>query len=484
MDDSTGNDVVTMVTDEPAEPVTTSASEPVPEKANQQSTTEDGSKRPLGSRADDGEVRQLKKQKVTRAQKITKTSTIHEIMELEPDRKLGLFLSEGVVRLEMAGMDNPEKRAPAKEKARWRAAIVEAVAAIRKRYPLETWWHDLVFQLEVYAGVRRTKDDLTLDISALLHGTRLEYLNGEEEEEEEEEERRSQSESATLSTLTPAKALVRSVGLAVKPRKAKTFSPQPNPGAKTGRKSNADRYPTLPREHPNYQIPFDMDKLIKIIERYPPDRRGSKQERHKHAPNYFDNRGFLRQGNPLARQLIEDWCERAKPLLDRKQEDPNFRWPEDLWTWEYFKPLLDEPVNIVGQLLSKNLLNAHGRPRQRTFRSVIEGYGADGKFIPVAGDLSTMGTNALVAKALDQNIKSGQKDPKQRIDLTRGALNTAALKLAKEKVEVDKTVLLTQAAVWESVKSEQAKGMAPARVLQGQLKTIALMSEEQEAYVD
>ena len=57
----------------------------------------------------------------------------------------------------------------------------------------------------------------------------------------------------------------------------------------------------------------------------------------------------------------------------------------DLWTYEYFKPLLNETFNVVGQLLSKNLLNAHGKPR-----------------------VLIMATYALVAKALEQTIKTGQ----------------------------------------------------------------------------
>ncbi|OAL32775.1 Pro-apoptotic serine protease [Fonsecaea nubica] len=412
-----------------------------------------------------------KKPKTNRSQKVTTDSTALEITMIDPSKRLGIFRDGEMAKLELAGLEMPVDNAPAKEKRKFKAAIVSAVGATEKMYPEETWYKPWTWALEVYAGVRQSKDVGDISVREMMEGARLTLPQIDEERGREDEVAGDSTASIqglggseTNKMSTASKYLLRNIGYAVTQRKLKTFNPDGT--SKTKKKiSDAERYPKLSRDHPNWKKAFTKEQIEEIINTY----RSDKQERHKNAPAYFDNRGFLRLSKELNNTIIEEWVEKAQPLLRVRQEwlqtcDENSsedrgepQWPDDLWPEKVVRGLLANATNTLGRLHSQGLLNAKGNYREAPLKKVGNLHDASGRFVRTSDlpgglrPVNKLGTNECIAMVLGQHIDENAKgDPKQRLDIARSTFNKAVLSFAEDKVRIDESIQ----AVLKSIKEK------------------------------
>ncbi|OAG43843.1 hypothetical protein AYO21_02070 [Fonsecaea monophora] len=383
-----------------------------------------------------------KKPKTNRPQKVTTDSTALEITTIDPSKRLGIFRDGEMAKLELAGLEMPVDKAPAKEKRKFKAAIVSAVGATEKMYQKRLGTSPGRGHLK-FDEERGREDEVAGDSTASIQG-----LGGSE----------------TNKMSTASKYLLRNIGYAVTQRKLKTFNPDGT--SKTKKKiSDAERYPKLSRDHPNWKKAFTKDQIEEIINTY----RSDKQERHKNAPAYFDNRGFLRLSKELNNTIIEEWVEKAQPLLRVRQEwlqtcdenssedRPEPQWPDDLWPEKVVRGLLANATSTLGRLHSQGLLNAKGNYREAPLKKVGNVHDASGRFVRTSylpGGLrpvNKLGTNECIAMVLGQHIDENAKgDPKQRLDIARSTFNKAVLSFVEDKVRIDESIQ----AVLKSIKEK------------------------------
>ncbi|KAL2436954.1 hypothetical protein ABEF95_015649 [Exophiala dermatitidis] len=369
-----------------------------------------------------------------KAKRGTAATTALEANLHDPSRKLGLFLEDNVVSVQLAGVEYPGLDAPIAQKRQFSAAVSMAIQKTRERHPYDTWWKPVAEELEKVLGLRRrTAADPLRSIPEILHGTRLDpeivqtSTVDAESSEESGDKSTSELEAPVRKRARLDQVVLRQIGLAGSPRKPKMKPEVPSERIRT-------KYPKLDSDHANWQKTLDLAGLKEVIDEYP----ASKTERHFMAPNYFNTRGELYLRG-IGVDLVKEWAKRAKSVLIAKEP-----WPTDLWAPNVLRNFLARYNTTIARFISVDLLNARGEIRQKARPRHQEARDNSGQYVTASAGLglplNSLGQQEKLLAIVEKEVKEGVKDTRlKRLDVTRRKMNEAMIEIGKTHVSQEWT---------------------------------------------
>ncbi|OAG43840.1 hypothetical protein AYO21_02067 [Fonsecaea monophora] len=384
-----------------------------------------------------------------RAKKIHEHSTALEISKITEElqkkgkdvaRELGIFLEGDQVVLKVAGLTIPASDAPQSEKRRFDAALSSAIMVTENKHMTESWWQWTSQQVEKTLGIRQLDEGETaVDIQQLLDGTRRRdssQYSAEESDSQVEDGQKSRGGGQVARKYLESMNMLGSQRRNPTPRGSKvtmTTNSLIREGLalqdqKKARIPDSVRYPTLPSNHPNWSKVVTKAELYTFIKEYP----FQKTTRHELLPKYFGNRGNIYLKGP-GLDLVKEW-------VARLEEIGKGEFPKDMIPIEVMVGLLARYNETVARLSTHGMINSEGRIRKKALPKLEENRDpTTGKFLktgPGDGDvrpLNELGAREGVVLVLQNNYTTQNRKTQERTDVTRSALQSGTLELAKNR---------------------------------------------------